>query len=217
MLGVQAHNIGGGVDAGVHFNVIGGLDLKLRLGLAADIDLIQASTKVPLPSRSGDRDDRRARPQLAGAVPPRRARGRALAFGGVLAPATREQTGGLAEGAQSSTIGAYFGGGFNIGLYKGLGLEAAYTCNQFAVTHFSGQLCRARDETRITIADRGSAEHLITSGSPTTSASSLGALGRPLGQSSTGPPPRALPARAGRFRGPAGAAANTLNGSSACH
>ncbi|HEY7955266.1 MAG TPA: hypothetical protein VII38_08225, partial [Polyangia bacterium] len=169
VLGVQAHSIGFGGDAGVHFDVIGGLDLKLRLGGAFDINLVQASTKVPLPS-----DLVMGLTVGLGLSLPElfHLGGRAVgiyAFGGVLAPATREQTIGLAEGAQSSTIGGYFGGGFNIGIYKGLGLEAAYTYS-LAVTHFSGTpadfpggVTAARNKT-ISSADRGSAQHLITLG-----------------------------------------------------
>lgn len=164
VLGEQAHQIGFGLSPGVHFDAIGGVDLKLRLGGEFDMNLIQSSTKVPLPS---DVVAGMAVGLGIGLPELFHFGGRAFGLyvlGGLLAPATRMQTGGLAEGATSSTIGGYFGGGLHVGLYKGLALAAAYTYS-LAVTHFSGTppQGQARNLT-ISSADRGSAQHLITLG-----------------------------------------------------
>ena len=160
VLAVQTHTIDVGLRAGVHFNVIGGLDLGLRLGGEMQLNLIAASAKVPLPSDRvlgmtiGLSLDLPALFYLAN-------RPFGLhAYGGGLVPADRAQTVGLEEGRASETLGAYFGGGLSYGLFKGLALDALYSYS-FAATHFVGQ---SRRNLTITSADRGSAQHLITLG-----------------------------------------------------
>ena len=89
-------------------------------------------------------------------------------YGGGVVPAQRAQTVGLEDGAQSSTFGAFFGGALsfqvmqpNMDKYKGaLSIEASYAY-EFVATHYTGL---ARRNNTITIADRGSAQHLIALG-----------------------------------------------------
>jgi len=89
-------------------------------------------------------------------------------FGGGLVPAQRAQTVGLEDGAQSTTFGAFFGGGLSFTLmqpnmekYKGqLALEAAYSY-EFVASHYTGL---SRRNNSISVADRGSAQHLIALG-----------------------------------------------------
>jgi hypothetical protein len=160
VLAVQNHVIDGGARAALRFKVAGGLQLALRVGLHAEVNLIQPNTKVPLPSDIvmgmgiGIALDVPAMFYLAGKP------FGLHAYGGGVVPANRAQTGGLEEGKASETFGAQLGGGFTYNVYKGLGLEAAYGY-MFAATHFVGQ---ARRNLTITSADRGSAEHLLTFG-----------------------------------------------------
>ena len=165
VLGTQSHTIDGGVSAGVHFNVMGGLSIRVRLGGQMVLDLVQPDVDVKLPS------DRivgmtiglgLAAPALftLGGHP----FGVAL-FGGGVVPAQRAQTVGLEDGAQSTTFGAFFGGGLSFTLmqpsmdhYKGqLALEASYSY-EFVATHYTGL---SRRNNSITVANRGSAQHLI--------------------------------------------------------
>jgi len=160
VLGVQSHYIDAGVRGALRFNVVGGLQLGLRLGLHTEVNLIQQSSKVPLPSDMvmgmaiGLQLDLPAIFYLAN-----KPFGVHL-YGGAVAPANRTQTGGLEEGQQSVTLGALLGGSLTYNVYKGLGLEAAYGYG-FMATHFVGQ---ARRNLTITSADRGNAQHLITFG-----------------------------------------------------
>jgi uncharacterized protein YgiM (DUF1202 family) len=160
VLGMQAHTIDFGAQLGLHFNAIGGIDLRARIGGEIAMNLIQGSAKAPLPS------DRimgmtvglgLAAPNLLTLA--NRPFGAHL-FGWALVPAQRAQTIGLEEGTKSSTIGATFGGGLSYGLYKGLGLEANYAYG-FVLTKYAGP---AKRNTTITSADRGNASHLITLG-----------------------------------------------------
>ncbi|HZS37814.1 MAG TPA: SH3 domain-containing protein [Polyangia bacterium] len=168
-LGVQAHTLDAGVSAGVHLNVIGGLDIGLRLGMELQLNLIAPAVKAALPS------DRVIGMTIgAGIAAPNLVRiaGRPLGlriFGGGLVPADRAQTVGLEDGATSTTMGAFFGGGLSYGLfaqppakkYVGqLALEFNYNYG-IAATHYNGTSHR---NTTITAADRGSAEHLIALG-----------------------------------------------------
>jgi uncharacterized protein YgiM (DUF1202 family) len=167
-LAVQAHTIDGGVSAGLHFGVLGGFSVRLRLGGQMMLNLVQPDVDVKLPS------DRvlgmtigvgLAAPALfsLGGHP----FGVAL-FGGGLVPAQRAQTVGLEDGAQSTTFGAFFGGGLSFTLmqpnaekYKGqLALEAAYSY-EFVATHYTGL---SRRNNTISLADRGSAQHLLALG-----------------------------------------------------
>jgi opacity protein-like surface antigen len=159
-LGMQVHDINFGAQVGVHFHAIGGIDLRARIGGDIMMNLIQGSSKAPLPS------DRimgmtvglaLMAPSLLTLA--NRPLGVHL-FGWALVPAQRAQTIGLEEGQKSSTIGASFGGGLSYGLYKGLAMEANYQYG-FVLTHYTGQ---AKRNTSITTADRGNADHLITLG-----------------------------------------------------
>jgi hypothetical protein len=89
-------------------------------------------------------------------------------YAGGLVPAQRAQTVGLEDGAQSTTYGAFFGGALSFTLmqpnmerYKGqLAIEAAYAY-EFVASHYTGL---SRRNNTITLADRGSAQHLISLG-----------------------------------------------------
>ena len=50
VLGVQAHTIDGGLSAGLHFGVLGGFSVRLRLGGQMMLNLIQPSVAAKLPS-----------------------------------------------------------------------------------------------------------------------------------------------------------------------
>ena len=167
-LGVQSHTIDGGVSAGIHFGVVGGLSVRLRLGGQMVLNLVQPDVRVKLPSDRilgmtiGLSLAAPALFTLAG-----RPFGISL-FGGGLVPAQRAQTVGLEDGAQSTTFGAFFGGALSFVVmqpgqtkYKGqLAIEAAYAY-EFVATHYTGL---SRRNNTITLADRGSAQHLISLG-----------------------------------------------------
>lgn len=167
-LGVQAHTIDAGVSAGVHFNVVGGLSLRLRVGGQMVLNLVQPDVRTKLPS---DRILGMTIGLALNAPALFTLGGRpfgAWLFGGGLVPAQRAQTVGLEDGARSSTFGAFFGGGLSFLVmppspqkYKGqLALEASYGY-EFAATHYTGL---SRRNNTITVADRGSAQHLIALG-----------------------------------------------------
>ena len=167
-LAVQSHTIDGGISAGVHFSVLGGLSVRLRLGGQMVLDLVQPDVRVKLPS------DRILGMTIgAGLSAPAlfTLGGHALGvslYGGGVVPAQRAQTVGLEDGAQSSTFGAFFGGAISFTVmqpnpdkYKGqLAIEAAYAY-EFVATHYTGL---SRRNNTITVADRGSAQHLISLG-----------------------------------------------------
>jgi uncharacterized protein YgiM (DUF1202 family) len=168
VLAVQAHTIDGGISAGAHFGVLGGLALRLRIGGQMVLNLVQPDADVKLPS------DRIVGMTIgAGLSAPAlftiagHPLGASLYVGG-LVPAQRAQTVGLEDGAQSTTFGAFFGGALSFTLmqpnaekYKGqLAIEAAYAY-EFVATHYTGL---ARRNNTITVADRGSAQHLISLG-----------------------------------------------------
>ncbi|MCU1279099.1 MAG: hypothetical protein JWM53_2645, partial [bacterium] len=168
VLAVQAHTLDGGLSAGVHFNVVGGLSVRLRLGGQMVLNLVQPDPDVKLPS------DRVVGMTIgAGLAAPAlftisgRPFGVSL-YGGGVVPAQRAQTVGLEDGPQSTTFGAFFGGVLSFILmqpnpekYKGqLAIEAAYQY-EFVATHYTGL---SRRNNTITVADRGSAQHLISLG-----------------------------------------------------
>ncbi len=167
-LAVQAHTIDGGVSAGVHFGVLGGLNLRVRIGGQMVLNLVQPDVRVKIPS------DRVVGMTIGlglnvpalftlGGHP----LGVSL-YGGGVVPAQRAQTVGLEDGAQSTTFGGFFGGALsflvmqpNLDHYKGqLAIEAAYSY-EFLATHYTGL---SRRNNTITLADRGSAQHLISLG-----------------------------------------------------
>jgi uncharacterized protein YgiM (DUF1202 family) len=167
-LAVQSHTIDGGISAGVHFNVVGGLSLRLRLGGQMILDLVQPDVRVKLPS------DRVLGMTIGlGLSAPAlfmlgtHAFGASI-YGGGVVPAQRAQTVGLEDGAASTTFGAFFGGMLsfvlmnpNLERYKGqLAIEASYNY-EFVATHYTGL---SRRNNTITVADRGSAQHLIALG-----------------------------------------------------
>ena len=167
-LGVQAHTIDGGISAGLHFHVLGGLSVRLRLGGQMVLNLVQPDVRVKLPS------DRILGMTIgAGLSAPAlfTLGGHALGvslYGGGIVPAQRAQTVGLEDGASSTTFGAFFGGALSFTVmqpnpekYKGqLAIEAAYAY-EFLATHYTGL---SRRNNTITVADRGSAQHLISLG-----------------------------------------------------
>jgi len=167
-LAVQAHTIDGGISAGLHFGVLGGLSVRLRLGGQMVLNLVQPDVRVKLPS------DRILGMTIgAGLSAPAlfTLGGHPLGvslYGGGVVPAQRAQTVGLEDGAQSTTFGAFFGGAIsftvmqpNAEKYKGqLAIEAAYAY-EFVATHYTGL---SRRNNTITVADRGSAQHLISLG-----------------------------------------------------
>lgn len=167
-LAVQSHTIDGGISAGVHFGVLGGLSVRLRLGGQMVLDLVQPDVRVKLPS------DRILGMTIgAGLSVPAlfTLGGHPLGvslYGGGVVPAQRAQTIGLEDGAQSTTFGAFFGGALSFTVmqpnpekYKGqLAIEAAYAY-EFIATHYTGL---SRRNNTITVADRGSAQHLISLG-----------------------------------------------------
>lgn len=167
-LAVQAHTIDGGVSAGLHFGVVGGLNIRLRIGGQMILNLVQPDVRAKLPS---DRIVGMTIGLGLGAPALFTIRGRPFGvslYGGGLVPAQRAQTVGLEDGAQSTTFGAFFGGALSFTVmqpsmerYKGqLAIEAAYAY-EFAATHYTGL---SRRNNTITVADRGSAQHLISLG-----------------------------------------------------
>lgn len=168
VLPTQSHTIDGGLSAGVHFGVLGGLNVRLRLGGQMVLNLIQPEVRTKLPS---DRVLGMTIGAGAGAPALFYLGGRPFGvqlYGGGLVPAQRAQTVGLEDGAQSTTFGAFFGGGIsyvvmaaNPDKYRGqLALEASYGY-EFVATHYTGL---SRRNNTITLADRGSAQHLIALG-----------------------------------------------------
>jgi len=165
---VQSHTIDGGVSAGVHFGVVGGLTLRLRIGGQMLLNLVQPDVRVKLPSDRilgmtiGLGLSAPALFTLGG-----HAFGASI-YGGGVVPAQRAQTVGLEDGAQSTTFGAFFGGALAFTVmqpkmesYKGqLAIEASYNY-EFVATHYTGL---SRRNNTITVADRGSAQHLISLG-----------------------------------------------------
>lgn len=168
VLPVQSHTIDGGLSAGVHFGVLGGLNFRLRLGGQMVLNLIQPEVRTKLPS---DRILGMTIGLGAGAPALFYLGGRPFGiqiYGGGIVPAQRAQTVGLEDGAQSTTFGAFFGAGVSYVLmaanqehYRGqLAIEASYAY-EFVATHYTGL---ARRNNTITIADRGSAQNLIALG-----------------------------------------------------
>jgi uncharacterized protein YraI len=167
VLGLQTHTVDVGASAGVHFGVLGGLNLRLRIGGQLVANLVQENQTVQLPS---DRILGMTIGLALGAPALFYMKGRPFGvavFGGGLVPARRDQTPGLEDGAQSSTFGAFFGGGISFALlkpsehYRGqLAIELTYNY-EFAATHYTGV---AKRNASISIADRGSAQHLIAAG-----------------------------------------------------
>jgi uncharacterized protein YgiM (DUF1202 family) len=168
VLAMQVHTIDGGVAAGVHFNVLGGFNVRLRLGGQMILNLVQPDVDLKLPS---DRIVGMTIGLGLGAPALFTLAGHPFGvqlFGGGLVPAQRAQTVGLEDGAQSTSFGAFFGGGLsftlmqpNLERYKGqLALEADYSY-EFVATHYTGL---SRRNNTITVADRGSAQHLIALG-----------------------------------------------------
>jgi hypothetical protein len=168
VLGEQRHTADVAVAAGVHFAVLGGLSLRLRIGGQIIANLIAYDQHAPLPS------DRilglavgidLAAPALFRI---KRWPFGAELYGGGLVPATRAQTAGLEDGKNSSTYGVYFGGSLifqvmrpNLEHYQGtLAIVASYRY-QFEATHYTGLANRINT---VTIADRGSDQHLISAG-----------------------------------------------------
>jgi uncharacterized protein YgiM (DUF1202 family) len=160
VLGVQSHIIDVGARPALRFAAGGGIQLGLRIGLHAEMNLVQQNQKVPLPSDIvlgmgfGLQLDVPAVFYIAN-----KPFGLHI-FGGGIAPANRQQTAGLEEGKASATVGGFAGGSLTYNVYKGLGIDLAALYN-ISVTHFEGQ---ARRNLTITAADRGSQNFLFTLG-----------------------------------------------------
>jgi hypothetical protein len=184
LMGVQSQDFGGGIAPGVHFAAGGGIDLKLRVGVQAILNEIAPANQIASQSPrlafakdlvlGGTLSLGLALPNLVYLAE------RPLGFylyGGVLYPATRMQTGGLADAPKSSTLGGSAGGGLSYGLLRDtrkgqLALEASYGYS-LALTHSFGtcqttvpatattkRVGNCRDDT-VTVADRGSSQHLV--------------------------------------------------------
>lgn len=168
-------NIGGGVAFGGFFDVAGGIDLRLRVGVDAWIDALSASNP-PLAISQDIVLGMAIGGQLAMPAPIMIG-GRPLGFRvklGAIAPATRIQQTNLITTPHNTTIGGYVGGAIFFGLvdhpHKGqLHLELAYDFS-FAFSHFSGA-CKTttltsrqcRDDT-VDDANYSSAQHIGTLG-----------------------------------------------------
>jgi SH3-like domain-containing protein len=184
LMSVQAQDFGGGIAPGFHFAAGGGIDLKLRLGVQGILNEIAPANQVASQSSKlafakdlvlgGTISLGLALPNLVYLA--ERPLGLYL-YGGLLYPATRMQTGGLADDPKSSTIGGSAGGGLLYGLFRDthkgqLALEASYgfsvalthsfgTCQPtVAATMTTRRIGNCRDDT-VTVADRGSSQHLI--------------------------------------------------------
>lgn len=161
-IGLQSHTVDGGLLAGLHFDVIGGLDLTLQVGLGMQMQAVQPSVTARLPSdlvlglSTG----------LGVSLPSflvlaQRPLGAYLG-GGVLAPAKRQQTVGLEDGGDAGTIGYGVGLGVSYGLLanpqKGqVSLMLGYSFAQ-TNTDFRG---KGRRNTTITAAARSSGQHFM--------------------------------------------------------
>jgi hypothetical protein len=168
LLSIQSHTGDAGVTGAVHFNVLGGLTLRLRIGAHLVLNAIQQDVRAKLPS-----DLIIGLSLGTGITVPalfyinERPVG-VSAFTAGLLPAERQQTPGLEDGAQSSTWGALVAGALSFALlspsyarsHGQLALEFDYGY-EFATTHYTGP---AKRNTSINGADRGSAQHLITAG-----------------------------------------------------
>ena len=168
VLAMQAHAIDVGLSAGAHFSVLGGFSIRLRLGGQGLWNLIQPDVRLKLPS------DRVLGMTIGvGLAAPALLRLAGRPFGvslyaGGLVPAQRAQTVGLEDGPQSSTFGAFFGGTLSLTVmqpnqdnYRGqLAIEASYAY-ELVATHYTGL---SRRNNTITLADRGSALHLLSLG-----------------------------------------------------
>lgn len=157
-LAQQMHMVDFGLSPGVHFDVIGGLDFRLRLGGELQLNLIQGNNQAKLPSDQilgftfGIGIDA---PALFG-IP----LGVHLYGGGLFGD--RAQTPGLQEGVASQTFGAAFGVYLGYRVYKGLAVEVGYSYN-LVLTDLRGPAARDRNAT-ITAASRGNANSVVLLG-----------------------------------------------------
>ena len=153
-----------GAGAGVHAAAFGGLQARVRAGFAVQQNNIDLQCCVsdwqqhpPVPSD-----------QLLGLVTGVELElpalvhlgSRALALrlsGGAVAPATRQQTKGLSQGAVETTYGARVGAALLFELYRGLALEATYDYAGY-FTHYSG--AGDRDHTS-SVADLATSTHVL--------------------------------------------------------
>jgi hypothetical protein len=166
-LGVQSWYFDASLKPGLHFNVIGGLNLDLLVGAFANLNLVQQSLTVPLPSDLVVG----ANVGIALEAPAVLYRGRG-ALGvrvfGTFVGGQRQQTGGLEDGGGGQTLGGQFGGGLSYvfplevkGTYRGAPGIDLYYSGFLMVTQFEGQSNR---NLTITQATRGNAQHMIMLG-----------------------------------------------------
>jgi hypothetical protein len=146
----------------LHFDAIGGIDVRLKLGGELQFNRISKNRFALLP------DDnvygmtiglQLAFPNLARIA--NRPFGVHL-FGGGLVPAYRQQSTTLREGIHDSTYGAFFGLGMSFTIWKYLALELDYSYS-FAKTHLTGTAAPNRGISNL-LADRGNSIQFISLG-----------------------------------------------------
>ncbi len=153
-----------GAGAGVHLAALGGLQARARVGFAVQQNTIDLQCCValfpqdpPIPSDQVLGLVTGVEVELPSLV---HIGSRALALrlsGGAVAPATRQQTTGLSQGAIETTYGARAGAALLFELYRGLALEATYDYAGY-FTHYSGT--GQRDNTS-TVADLSTSTHVL--------------------------------------------------------
>ncbi len=170
-LQVLDQNIGGGVAVGGLFDVAGGIDLRLRIGVDAWIDA-QSASNPPLAISQNVVLGMAIGVQFAMPQPVIVA-GRPLGFRlklGAIAPATRIQQANIITTPHNTTVGGYAGGAVFFGLVDSprrgqLHLELGYDFS-FAFSHFTGACAsttltkrQCRDDT-VDDANYASAQHI---------------------------------------------------------
>jgi hypothetical protein len=161
---VDVHQLASGLIGGLHLAVLGGLHLGLHIGVGAVMTQIglghSLASTVFLPSDWTYGMTLAAHVDLPTLV---RIAGRPLALGlyaGAIAPARRDQTIGLEEGASAITYGGQVGATLLFALYKSLGLRFAYDYEIFS-TAFAGP---GRRDPTSTVAHLDSSGHVATLG-----------------------------------------------------
>jgi hypothetical protein len=161
VLGVQAHQVSAGLSAGLHFDALGGLELRARAGGRLDLNLLDSSVAVPLAS------DRLLgltvglgldAPRLF--APSGHAIGaHAFALGTVFGARSEN----IDEGSDRGTWGVRAGAGLSLALWqradRGRVLLSADYAYDLTLTHFAGPSRRDPTATRATM---GTEQHLVT-------------------------------------------------------
>jgi opacity protein-like surface antigen len=156
-----------GAAAGLHFNALGGLQLRARVGFSAQLDnftplccitptligTVQPPSDQLLDMVVGVDAELPALVTVAGRPLALRLRAAAMNPG----TATLRQTTALEGGAHSNTYGARLGAGLTFALYKGLAMTASYDFIG-AWTHFDGP---GGINQSSKVADLSSSQHLV--------------------------------------------------------